>query len=158
MNAGNGGANFGRLFLHLKPRAERDSLDVLIARLRQKLSGLPYMRAYIQNPPSIRIGGQNTTALYQYALQGPDTNELYDASQKLLADLTQVSGLTDVISDLQLQNPELRVAINREKAAALKVSAQDIENSLYDAYGPRWVSTIYAPTNQYRVMLDVLPE
>jgi HAE1 family hydrophobic/amphiphilic exporter-1 len=157
-NAGNGGANFGRLFLHLKPRAERDSLDVLIARLRQKLSGLPYMRAYIQNPPSIRIGGQNTTALYQYALQGPDTNELYDASQKLLVDLTQVPGLTDVISDLQLQNPELRVAINREKAAALKVSAQDIENSLYDAYGPRWVSTIYAPTNQYRVMLDVLPE
>ena len=157
-NAGNGGANFGRLFLHLKPRAERDKLDVLIARLRQKLSGLPYMRAYIQNPPSIRIGGQNTTALYQYALQGPDTNELYDASQKLLVDLTQVPGLTDVISDLQLQNPELRVAINREKAAALKVSAQDIENSLYDAYGPRWVSTIYAPTNQYRVMLDVLPE
>jgi multidrug efflux pump subunit AcrB len=157
-NAGNGGANFGRMFMHLKPRVERDRLDVIIARLRQKLSGLPYMRAYIQNPPSIRIGGQNTTALYQYTLQGSDTKELYDASQKLLVDLQQVPGLTDVISDLQLQNPELHVSIDREKAAALKVNAQDIENSLYDAYGPRWVSTIYAPTNQYRVMLDVAPE
>jgi HAE1 family hydrophobic/amphiphilic exporter-1 len=157
-NAGNGGANFGRMFMHLKPRAERDKLDVIMARLRQKLSGLPYMRAYIQNPPSIRIGGQNTTALYQYTLQGSDTQELYDASQKLLADLREVPGLTDVISDLQLQNPELHVSIDREKAARLKVNAQDIENSLYDAYGPRWVSTIYAPTNQYRVMLDVAPE
>ena len=64
----------------------------------------------------------------------------------------------DVISDLQLQSPQLNVAINREKAAALKVSAQAIENALYDAYGPRWVSTIYAPTNQYRVMLDLLPQ
>jgi HAE1 family hydrophobic/amphiphilic exporter-1 len=157
-NAGNGGANFGRMFIHLKPRAERDKLDTIITRLRQKLSGLPYMRAYVQNPPSIRIGGQATTALYQYAMQGPDTKELYDASQQLLGQLSQVQGLTDVISDLQLQNPQLNVSINREKAAALKVNAQDIENALYDAYGPRWVSTIYAPTNQYRVMLDLAPE
>jgi HAE1 family hydrophobic/amphiphilic exporter-1 len=157
-NAGNGGANFGRLFLHLKPRSERESLDVVLGRLRQKLSGLPYMKTYIQNPPSIRIGGQATTALYQYTMQGTDTKELYDASQQLLAQLTQVPGLTDVISDLQLQNPQLNVSINREKAAALNVSAQVIENALYDAYGPRWVSTIYAPTNQYRVMLDLAAE
>jgi len=126
--------------------------------MRQKLSGLPYMRAYVQNLPSIRIGGQLTTAMYQYTLQGTDTGELYSASQKLRGELAQIPGLVDVISDLQLQSPQLNVAINREKAAALKVSAQAIENALYDAYGPRWVSTIYAPTNQYRVMLDLLPQ
>src|SRR5438093_7914670 len=156
--AGRGGANFGCLFLHLKPRVERESLDLVVGRLRQELSDLPYMKTYIQNPPSLRIGGQASTALYQYTMQGSDTKELYDASQQLLRQLTQVPGLTDVISDLQLQSPQLNVSINREKAAALNVSAQDIENALYDAYGPRWVSTIYAQTNQYRVMLDLAPE
>jgi HAE1 family hydrophobic/amphiphilic exporter-1 len=157
-NPQNGGPNFGRMFMHLKPRAERDSLDTIIGRLRQKLSGLPYMRVYLQNPPTIRIGGQVSTSLYQYTLQGPDTDELYAGANKLSAELAQLPGITDVISDLQLHSPQLNVAIDREKAAALKVSAQQIENALFDAYGPRWISTIYAPTNQYRVMLDLLPE
>jgi HAE1 family hydrophobic/amphiphilic exporter-1 len=154
----NAGSNFGRMFLHLKPRAERDKLDVVIGRMRQKMAGLPFMRAYLQNPPTIRIGGQVTTAQYQYTLQGPDTAELYAAARKLQVDAAAIPGLTDVISDLQLQNPQLNVLIDRDKAATLKVNAQQIENALYDAYGPRWVSTIYAPTNQYRVMLDLLPE
>jgi HAE1 family hydrophobic/amphiphilic exporter-1 len=157
-NPQNGGPNFGRMFMHLKPRAERGSLDAIIGRLRQKLSGLPYMRVYLQNPPTIRIGGQVSTSLYQYTLQGPDTDELYAGANKLSAELAQLPGVTDVISDLQLHSPQLNVAIDREKAAALKVSAQQIENALFDAYGPRWVSTIYAPTNQYRVMLDLLPQ
>ena len=116
------------------------------------------MRVYLQNPPTIRIGGQVTTAQYQYTLQGPDTAELYAAARKLQRGAAAIPGLTDVISDLQLQNPQLNVSIDRDKAATLKVNAQQIENALYDAYGPRWVSTIYAPTNQYRVMLDLLPE
>jgi HAE1 family hydrophobic/amphiphilic exporter-1 len=157
-NPQNGGPNFGRMFMHLRPRTERDSLDTIIGRLRQKLSGLPYMRVYLQNPPTIRIGGQVSTSLYQYTLQGPDTDELYAGANKLSAELAQLPGITDVISDLQLHSPQLNVAIDREKAAALKVSAQQIENALFDAYGPRWISTIYAPTNQYRVMLDLLPE
>jgi hydrophobic/amphiphilic exporter-1 (mainly G- bacteria), HAE1 family len=154
----NAGPNFGLLFLRLKPRAERDSLDVILRRLRQKMSGVPYMRVYLQNPPTIRIGGQVTTAQYQYTLQGPDTTELYAEARKLRDDAAKIPGLTDVISDLQLQNPQLNISIDRDKAATLKVSAQQIENALYDAYGPRWVSTIYAPTNQYRVMLDLLPQ
>jgi len=154
----NASPNFGRMFLHLKPRVERDSLDVIMGRMRQKMSGLPFMRVYLQNPPMIRIGGQVTTAQYQYTLQGPDTTTLYDAARKLRTEMAAVPGVTDVISDLQLQNPQLNVSINRDKAAMLKVNAQQIENALYDAYGPRWVSTIYAPTNQYRVMLDLLPE
>ncbi len=157
-NPQNGGPNFGRMFMHLKPRAERDSLDTIIGRLRQKMSGLPYMRVYLQNPPTIRIGGQVSTSLYQYTLQGPDTAELYAGAEKLRGELAQLPGITDVISDLQLQSPQLNVAIDRDKAAALKVSAEQIENALFDAYGPRWVSTIYAPTNQYRVMLDLQPE
>ena len=154
----NSGSNFGRLFLRLKSRQQRDKLDVVINRLRRKMSGLPFMRVYIQNPPTLRIGGQVTTAQYQYTLQGADTDELYAAASKLRDDAAAIPGLTDVISDLQLQNPQLNVSIDRDKAATLKVSAQSIENALYDAYGPRWVSTIYAPTNQYRVMLDLLPQ
>ncbi len=158
-NAASGGANFGRMFLHLKPRVERESLDVLVGRLRRELSDLPYMKTYIQNPPSLRIGGQATTALYQYTMQGSDTKELYDASQQLIRQLAQVPGLTDVISDLQLQNPQLNVSINREKAAALNVSAQDIENALYDAYGPRWVSTQLVPLSTLaRMSQDVSPQ
>jgi len=152
------GSNFGRFFLHLKPREERDKLDVVINRFRQKMSGFPYMRVYIQNPPTIRIGGQISTAQYQYTLQGPDTTELYAAARQLQNEAAALPALTDVISDLQLQNPQLNVLIDRDKAANLKVNAQQIENALYDAYGPRWVSTIYAPTNQYRVMLDLAPE
>jgi len=154
----NGGPNFGLFFLHLKPHAERDRLDVIINRLRQKMSGQPFMRVYLQNPPTIRIGGQVTTAAIQYTLQGSDTAELYAAARKLQEDAAAIPGLTDVISDLQLQNPQLNVSIDRDKAATVKVSAQQIEDALYDAYGPRWVSTIYTPTNQYRVMLDLLPE
>jgi HAE1 family hydrophobic/amphiphilic exporter-1 len=157
-NPQNGGPNFGFIFMHLKPRSERGSLDSVMNGLRQSLAGLPYMRIYLQNPPTIRIGGQNTTALYQYTLQGTDTAELYAGAEKLRTELVQLPGLTDVISDLQLQNPQLNVSIDRDKAAALKVSAQQIETALYDAYGPRWISTIYAPTNQYRVMLDLMPE
>jgi HAE1 family hydrophobic/amphiphilic exporter-1 len=154
----NSGSNFGRFFLHLKPRAEREKLEVVIARLRQKMSGFPYMRVYIQNPPTIRIGGQLSTAQYQYTLQGADTAELYAAARKLQDEAAAIPALTDVISDLQLQNPQLNIQIDRDKAATLKVNAQQIESALYSAYGPRWVSTIYAPTNQYRVMLDLAPE
>src|SRR5499426_3078405 len=152
------GPNFGRLFLRLKPRSQRDKLDVIIGRLRRRLSGLPFMRVYLQNPPTLRIGGQVSTAQYQYTLQGTDTPELYEASRKLRDEMAAIPGITDVISDLQLQNPQLNVSIDRDKAATLKVNAQQIENALYDAYGPRWISTIYAPTNQYRVLLDLLPE
>jgi hydrophobic/amphiphilic exporter-1 (mainly G- bacteria), HAE1 family len=152
------GPNFGRMFLRLKPRSERDKLDVIIGRLRRQLSGLPFMRVYLQNPPTLRIGGQVSTAQYQYTLQGTDTPELYESSRKLRDEMAAIPGITDVISDLQLQNPQLNVSIDRDKAATLKVNAQQIENALYDAYGPRWISTIYAPTNQYRVLLDLLPE
>jgi HAE1 family hydrophobic/amphiphilic exporter-1 len=154
-----GGPNFGQLVVHLKPRSKRKRLvNDIIADLRPKLTPIVGMRVYLQNPPTIRIGGQISTAQYQYTLQGADTAELYAVARQLQTDAAALPALTDVISDLQLQNPQLNVLIDRDKAATLKVNAQQIENALYDAYGPRWISTIYAPTNQYRVMLDLAPE
>ncbi|HYM13478.1 MAG TPA: efflux RND transporter permease subunit [Bryobacterales bacterium] len=154
-----GGNNFGRMMLHLKPRRQR-SLDVehLIEELRPKVSNFPGMRVFMSNPPTIRIGARFSKSNYQYTLQGPDTAELYRQGQKFEREMGRLPGLADVTSDLQIKNPQVNIEINRDKAAALNVSAQDIENALYDAYGPRWVSTIYAPTNQYKVLLELQPQ
>jgi HAE1 family hydrophobic/amphiphilic exporter-1 len=111
-----------------------------------------------QVPPSIRLPVAQIKSLYQYTLQGQDLNELYDVAPKLEAKLRELPGLQDVTSDLLLKNPEINVEIDRDRASALGVSADQIENSLYFAYGARQVSTIYTPTNQYQVILQTLPE
>jgi HAE1 family hydrophobic/amphiphilic exporter-1 len=147
--------NQGRMFLHLKPRDERDSIPVIIARLRKKLAPVPGMQVYLQALPTIRIGGQLTKSLYQFTLQGTDTDALYDAAPKLEARLRKLPALTDVTTDLQIRNPQVEVQIDRDQAAALGVSAQQIEDALYDAYGSRWISTIYAPNNAYRVIVEL---
>jgi len=154
-----GGQNFGRMFFHLTPRATR-RLDVtqIMAELRPKLAGFPGMRVFMQNPPTIRIGGQLTKSLYQVTMQGPDTAELYREAQGLEREIARLPGLQDVNSDLQIKNPQVYIEIDRDKAAALNVSAQQIENALYDSYGPRWISTIYAPINQYKVLIELLPK
>ncbi len=153
-----GGPNFGRMFLHLVPRRDRKlSADELINDLRPKLNRYPGMRAFLQNPPSIRIGGTLTKSLYQYTLQSPNTEELYRASQAFEGEMAKLPGFLDVTSDLQIKTPQATVVIDRDKASALGVTADQIENALYDAYGQRWISTIYAPTNQYRVLMEVEP-
>src|SRR3989442_4065733 len=96
------------------------------------------MRVYVQNPPTMRIGGYATTAQYQYTLQGPDTAELYAAARKLQQDAAAIPALTDVISDLQLQNPQLNVQIDRDKAARLTVSRQQLQPVIYAPYVPHW--------------------
>jgi HAE1 family hydrophobic/amphiphilic exporter-1 len=154
-----GGQNFGRMFFHLTPRATRP-LDVtqIMRELRPKLAGFPGMRVFMQNPPTIRIGGQLTKSLYQVTMQGPDTVELYRAAQGLEHQIARLPGLQDVNSDLQIKNPQVYIEIDRDKAAALNVSAGQIENALYDSYGPRWISTIYAPINQYKVLIELMPK
>jgi len=154
-----GGNNFGRMFLHLKPRDERD-LDVygVIAELRRKLAQVPGIVAYPQNPPTIRIGGQLTKSLYQYTLQSPDLDELYTAVPAFEAKLRAMPDLVDVNSDLQLRNPQVSIDIDRDQAAVRGLTPEQIESALADAYGPRWISTIYAPNNQYRVLLELTPE
>lgn len=147
--------NQGRLFLHLKSRSERPSLQRVIAGLRAKVSGIPGFRVYMQELPAIRIGGQLTKSLYQFTLQSPNTEQLYRSAHEFEAKMREVPGLMDVTSDLQLRNPQLNVVIDRDRASTLGISAEQIEDALQSAYGDRWISTIYAPNNQYKVLLDV---
>ena len=150
--------NQGRLFMRLKPRDERPPAADIVQDLRKKLSVIPGLRAYPQILPPIRIGGSLTKALYQFTLFGTDLNDLYAASQKMEGKMREMSGLQDVNSDLQITNPQLRVAIKRDRASALGITPQQIEEALYSAYGSRQVSTIYTPTNQYFVIMEMAPE
>ncbi len=152
-----GNTNQGRIFIRLKPRSTRPHVDKVIEELRPKLAVVPGMRAYMQNLPPIRIGGQLTKSLYQFTLQSPDTDELYRSAQQLEGKLRDVPGLQDVASDLQIKNPQINVVIDRDKASALGVSAAQVEDALYSAYGARQISTIYAPNNEYRVILELAP-
>ncbi|MFN8092861.1 MAG: efflux RND transporter permease subunit [Vicinamibacteria bacterium] len=151
-------ANAGRIFVRLKPRDERDGVETIMARLRVKVAEVPGIRAFFQNPPPIRIGGTLTKSLYQMSLQSPDTEELYRVAPEFEAKLRELPGLVDVTSDLQIRSPQVRVQIDRDRALALGVSAQQVEDALYTAYGTRQISTIYAPNNQYRVIMELLPE
>jgi HAE1 family hydrophobic/amphiphilic exporter-1 len=154
----NNGANFGRIFFDLLPRAQRPgqpSIDEVMSRLRPKLNSLTSARAFLQNPPVIRIGGNLTKSLYQFTLQSTDVEQLNRSAQAFEKELGKIPGLAEVTSDLQIKNPEVHAVIDRDKAAALRVTPEQIEGALFAAYGPRWISTIYAPDNQYRVLLEV---
>ncbi|HEU4588672.1 MAG TPA: multidrug efflux RND transporter permease subunit [Gemmatimonadales bacterium] len=149
----------GRLFIRLKPLHERTkSADEIARELVAKTSQVPGIRTYIQNVPVISIGGRSSKSLYQFTLQGPDLEALYQYSDSMLQKLQALPALTDVTSDLQIKNPQVAVDIDRDRAAALGVTADQIESALYDAYGSRQVSTIYTPTNQYWVVMELLPE
>ena len=161
MGAGgpNGTGNQGRIFMRLKPRNERPSMETIINDLRRRLAAVPGLKTYPQVPPAIPIGGQQTKALYQFTLSGGDLKELYAVSAAMeikLRDLDQL--LVDVNSDLLITSPQLRVDIQRDRAATLGVTPQQIEDALYSAFGTRQVSTIYTPTNQYFVIMEVAPE
>jgi HAE1 family hydrophobic/amphiphilic exporter-1 len=155
----NSAGNQGRIFMRLKDRRERKlSADEVIEELRVKAAQIPGIRIFLQNPPPIRVGGQLTKSLYQLTLQGPDTDELYRSAAELEAKLRGVAEIQDVTSDLQTRNPQLEVSLDRDRALALGVSAEQVEDALYSAFGNRWISTIYAPNNEYRVLLELVPE
>ena len=149
--------NTGRLFIRLAPRSERPGVDEVIARLRPKLAEIPGFRVFLQNPPTIRIGGQLSRSQYQLTLQGTDTEALHRAAPALERRLRGVPGIRDVTSDLQLSNPQVRVTIDRERAAALGVSPEAVETALYTAYGSRQISTIYTATNDHPVIVELEP-
>jgi HAE1 family hydrophobic/amphiphilic exporter-1 len=158
---GGGGSstlNQGRIFMRLKPRGERPAIEVILGDLRKKLSVIPGLRAYPQVPPAIRIGGQLTKSLYQFTLFGSDLAELYTVAGGLERKLRDLPQLVDVNSDLLITSPQLRVDIQRDQAATLGITPQQIEDALYSAFGTRQVSTIYTPTNQYYVIMEVAPE
>jgi len=150
--------NTGTVFMHLKPRRERPSAEEIIQDLRPKVARVPGISVYLQNLPPIRIGGQLTKSQYQFTLQSPDTQELYEYAPKLEAKLREFPQLQDVTSDLQIKNPQVNVQIDRDRAAALGVTAEQVEDALYTAYSARQISTIYAPNNAYKVIMELEPQ
>ncbi|MBE9087530.1 MULTISPECIES: efflux RND transporter permease subunit [unclassified Tolypothrix] len=162
-SVGAGGANStsnaGRIFVKLKPHSQRhESADKIANELRPKLTGIPGIRAFVQNPPSIRLGGQQTKALYQFGLSSPNLQDLYQYAPALETKLRQMPELQDVNSDLQIKNPQINVQVNREQASTLGLTANQIESTLNNAYGTRQVSTIYASDGQYQVIMGVDPQ
>jgi hydrophobic/amphiphilic exporter-1 (mainly G- bacteria), HAE1 family len=154
----NAALNSGRIFARLKPRNQRPHVDQIIQELRPKLMQIPGVNVFLQNLPPIRIGGQLTKSQYQFTLQSPNTNELYQYAPQLEQRLRGLPQLQDVTSDLQVKNPEVTVQIDRDKAAALNVDPRTVEDALYSAYGSRQISTIYAPNNQYKVIMELQPQ
>jgi HAE1 family hydrophobic/amphiphilic exporter-1 len=153
-----GSGNSGRLQLRLKPRAQRSlTPEQIIDELRPKLNRIPGIRTYLQNPPLIRVGGQQTRTVYQYTLQSQDLDELYRSAGTFEKRMKDIPGLFDVNSDLQIASPEVVVDIDRDHASSLNVTADQIEDALYDAFGERQVSDIYTPTNDYWVIMELLP-
>ncbi|MEO8259191.1 MAG: efflux RND transporter permease subunit [Acidobacteriota bacterium] len=153
--------NTGRIWVELKSRAERTlSVDQVIAELRPKLAQVPGIRAFMTNQPPINLGGGGggSRALYQFTLQDTDTAELYKWAPIVEDKIKQLSGLEDVSSDLLLKNPQISVDMDRNKVSTLGLTANQVETALYNAYGTRQVSQIYAPNNQYQVILQVAPE
>src|SRR5579862_8248890 len=161
--AGGGGGNStsgnaGNLQLRLKPRAQRTRTpEQIIEDLRPKLNSLVGVRTYLQNPPLVRIGGQTSRSIYQYTLQAQDLQELYRAATDLERRMKQMPSLSDVNSDLLITSPEVDVDIDRDRASAFGVTAEQVEDALYSSYGARQISDIYAPTNDYWVMLELQP-
>ncbi len=155
----NSGGNVGTIFIGLKPLGERRlSADQVIEELRPKLSREPGVRVFIQNPPSISVGGLSSRSLYQVTLQAADTRDLYTAVAALEKGMQGVPSIQDVNSDLQLKNPQVNVQVDRKRAAALGVTVEQVQTALGDAFGSRQISTIFTPTNEYEVILEVKPE
>ena len=152
---GSGGSNSGRLQIRLVDRRLRPSATVIAQQLRQQLAGIPGIRAFPQVPPSIRVGGRQSSSVYQFTLYGTDLQELYRVAPEFQEKVRALPGLTDVTSDLLVTSPQLFVDIDRERASALGITAQQVEDTLYSAFGSRQVSTIYTPTNQYFVVLEL---
>jgi HAE1 family hydrophobic/amphiphilic exporter-1 len=151
--------NQGRFTIRLKPRSQRElSADKMIPPLSEKLRKIPGIAVYLQNPPTINIGGRVSKGLYQYTITGSDLPTLYRAGQRIEQKMRGIPGLVDVTTDLQLANPQVSIQLDRDAAANFGVTPSQIEEALYDAYGSRQVSTIYTPTNEYWVILELLPE
>ncbi|HXY15552.1 MAG TPA: multidrug efflux RND transporter permease subunit [Terriglobales bacterium] len=151
--------NQGRMFITLKPLNQRKlTADQVIAELSRKFAEVPGATLYMQNQQDLQIGGRVSQAQYQYTLQGEDLNELNEWAPQLLEKVRQLPILRQVNTDQQDKGLALNVIIDRDTASRLGVAAQDIDNILYDAFGQRFVSTIYQPLNQYHVVMEVAPQ
>jgi multidrug efflux pump len=158
---GSGGAggqsNTGSVFIALKPIAQRGNINAVMGRMRRSLSAVPGARLFLQPVQDIRVGGRQSNAAYQYTLQGDSASLLYEWAPKLLDALQNNPVLRDVNTDQQQKGLETDLVIDRSTASRLGVNAAQIDNTLYDAFGQRQVSTIYSALNQYHVVMEVAP-
>ncbi|MGO9997351.1 MAG: efflux RND transporter permease subunit [Acetobacteraceae bacterium] len=158
---GSGGAggqsNTGSVFIALKPIAQRGNINAVMGRLRRSLGAVPGAQLFLQPVQDIRVGGRQSNAAYQYTLQGDSASQLYEWAPKLLSALQNNPVLRDVNTDQQQKGLETDLVIDRSTASRLGVNAAQIDNTLYDAFGQRQVSTIYSALNQYHVVMEVAP-
>ncbi len=156
--AGGDSPNTGRMFVNLRPRGERDaSADEIIARLRPRISGIPGASLYLQSVQDLRIGGRSSSSQFQYTLRGSDVRELQEWAPRLVERLRKVPSIADVDSDQEDRGLEAALTIDRAAASRLGITPKAIDETLYDAFGQRQVSTIYTALNQYHVILGLEP-
>jgi multidrug efflux pump len=156
---GGGQTNSGFMFMSLKPLSERKiSADQVIQRLRGELAQVPGAPLFLQAVQDIRVGGRAANAQYQYTLTADNTTDLFAWAPKILAELQKIPQLTEVNSDQQNKGLETDLVIDRTTAARLGITVSEIDNTLYDAFGQRQVSTIYNPRNQYHVIMEAAPK
>jgi hydrophobic/amphiphilic exporter-1 (mainly G- bacteria), HAE1 family len=148
----------GDMNIVLKPAGQRPPADQMVQELTRRLSRIPGLNVFVQNPPSIRIGGRGSRTLYQYTLQGNDVTTLYAGAQKLEAAMRTLPLITDVNSDLENKNPVVNIRIMRERAAMLGVTPLAIERALANAFSEQQASTIYTATDEFWVILQIRPE
>jgi HAE1 family hydrophobic/amphiphilic exporter-1 len=154
-----GASNTSNIMVNLVPRRQRKAgVGEIVNRLRPKVSGITGLRVTMSIPQAIRVGGRQARASYDYTLSGPDLEELYREAARMERIMAGLPGLLDVASDLQIKNPRVNITIDRDRAAALGVHWQGLASTLYEAFGPQMASTIYAPNDQYRVLLELLPQ
>jgi len=151
-------ANYGRLFIALKPQKARDGAAVVIGRLRQKATQIPGMQAFFQSIQNLSVGGRISKSQYQYVLQSGDTESLYRLAPEMRDKIAKVPGLVDVTTDLYIKNPQMTIDVDREKAAVYGITVDQVRNQLYNAYGARQVGTIYLPSNDYQIILEAQPQ
>ncbi|WP_437185215.1 multidrug efflux RND transporter permease subunit [Planctomicrobium sp. SH668] len=153
---GGGASNSARMFVTLKPVEERkDRADEIIARLRGKTARVPGGGLFLSAVQDLRVGGRASSAQYQYTLRGSSSTELNEWARSLIGEMRKISGITDVNSDLQDRGIQTRLNVDRDSASRLGISFESIDNTLYDAFGQRMVSTIYQSLNQYRVVMEL---
>jgi HAE1 family hydrophobic/amphiphilic exporter-1 len=153
------GGNQGQAFMMLKDRDKRAlNADQVIQEMQPKILTIPGIQAFLQNPPPISIGSNATQSPYQLTLQGADQQEIYHWVPILLDKIRTLRGFMNVTSDLQIASPQVTLDINRDRAQTLGVTPDQIQNALFTAYGTRQVSTIYTPSNEYQVILEVEPQ
>ena len=150
--------NAGRVFITLKPLSERDaSAQQVIARLRPKLDQVQGAKLFLQAQQDVRMGGRPSRTEYQFAIQDPDIDELNEWSPRILATLQKMPQLQDVASDQQTNGSTLTLSINRDKAARYGIQPQLIDDTLYDAFGQRFIAQYFTQLNSYHVVLEILP-